>query len=80
MAIKVNDSVVSLTVRDLVISPENSLLSSFPLPQRGKLGRDTQSQIQKNRTRQTGLFHSEYPVTSSFNFDPFTVIIQGRRG
>ena len=79
MAIKIEDKQVFLTVRDLIPAAQNQqMLSSFPLPQRGALGRQAQSWLQKGRKSRHGLFHTEYVLNRSYTYQDFNFHISGR--
>ncbi|MCB0281821.1 MAG: ATP-dependent DNA helicase [Calditrichaeota bacterium] len=79
MAIKIENNQIYLTVRDLVPATQNSqMLSSFPLPQRGALGRQAQSWLQKNKKSRHGLFHTEYALKQSYSHKDFQFNISGR--
>ncbi len=79
MAVRFDADQISLGVRDLVASPgPHNLISSFPLPQRGMLGRKAQNDVQKSKNRRFGIFHSEYHIRQSFPFRKHTIHIQGR--
>jgi len=78
MAIKVSDRHITLAVRDLLnLNPRTSkTLSSFPLPQRGMLGKEAQVKVQKQR--KFGLFHHEYTISSELHWNGYDFLIQGR--
>lgn len=79
MAVKVEDHQISLSVRDLVQpSVRQSLLSSFPLPQRGMLGQQAHSKLQQQKSRRFGLFHSEYSVHKEISYNNYQFHISGR--
>jgi DNA excision repair protein ERCC-2 len=79
MAIKIENKHISLSVRDLVPATQNSqILSSFPLPQRGALGRQAQTWLQKGRNKKQGMFHAEYALNRTYNFLDYTFQISGR--
>lgn len=79
MAVKIENNQVFLTVRDLVPATQNSqMLSSFPLPQRGALGRQAQSWLQKNKKSRHGLFHTEYVLKRTYRHHDFQFHISGR--
>lgn len=79
MAIKIEEHHISLSVRDL-LSPAapQQMLSSFPLPQRGMLGRQAQTRVQQQKKHSYGLFHSEYTVRREYQYQDYTFIVQGR--
>ncbi len=79
MAIRYEDQTIYLGVRDL-LQPvyRQQMLSSFPLPQRGMLGREAQTRLQKHKDRRFGLFHSEYVVSRSYVYEEHTFKIYGR--
>ncbi len=79
MAIRIQGKEVYLGVRDLVQArPEAEVLSSFPLPQRGALGKKAQTRVQQAKQKHYGLFHAEYSVKQSYPWRGFTFHIQGR--
>ncbi len=79
MAIKVEQSHIRLSVRDLLLPAAHpQMLSSFPLPQRGLLGRQAQEKVQTQKNRRFGLFHSERHVSHSYDFMGYTFTVQGR--
>ncbi|HGY56876.1 MAG TPA: ATP-dependent DNA helicase [Caldithrix abyssi] len=79
MAVRIEDQTIYLGVRDL-LQPvyRQQMLSSFPLPQRGMLGREAQTRVQKQKERRFGLFHSEYAVSRSYAYEGYTFHIYGR--
>ena len=80
MAIKIENNHISLAVLDLVQTSQKAskTLSSFPLPQRGMLGKQAQIKTQQQRNKSFGLFHSEYSVSGNFNFNNYHITIHGR--
>lgn len=79
MAIKIKDNRISLNVRDLVFqSRPPQMLSSFPLPQRGILGRQAQTKVQTHKNKRFGLLHSEYSVHREYPYKDYIFDIQGR--
>jgi DNA excision repair protein ERCC-2 len=80
MAIKIEDKTISLAVRDLVQlnKKSRSMLSSFPLPQRGLLGKQAQIKLQQQQQKSSGLFHQEYPVKGAFEYNEFYFNIAGK--
>jgi len=79
MAIKIQNNNVSLSVRDLIFhSKQPQMLSSFPLPQRGMLGRQAQTKIQTQKNKRFGLLHSEYFVHQEYTYKEYTFDVQGR--
>ncbi|MBN1407481.1 MAG: ATP-dependent DNA helicase [Calditrichaceae bacterium] len=79
MAIKIEDNRISLNVRDLVFqSRPPQMLSSFPLPQRGMLGRQAQTKIQTTKNKRFGLLHSEYVVHREYPYKDYVFDVQGR--
>jgi DNA excision repair protein ERCC-2 len=80
MAIKAENNHISLSVRDLLSSPVKSFktLSSFPLPQRGMLGKQAQIKSQQQKQKSFGLFHREYPVTGNFHINDYSITVNGR--
>ena len=79
MAIRYEDQTIYLSVRDL-LQPvyHQPVLSSFPLPQRGMLGREAQTRLQKHKSSRFGLFHTEYTVSRSYSYEDYTFKIYGR--
>jgi len=80
MAIKIEDKNISLTVRDLVQMNKKatSILSSFPLPQRGMLGKQAQIKLQQQKEKSFGLFHREYPLKHTVNYNEYCFRISGK--
>lgn len=79
MAIRIENKIIELTVRDLVPATYNQqILSSFPLPQRGALGRKAQTRLQTDNKNRKGLFHTEYVVNREYHYAGYTFIITGR--
>ncbi|MBN2424610.1 MAG: ATP-dependent DNA helicase [Calditrichaceae bacterium] len=79
MPVKTEDDHIYLSVRDLTAhTSSHQMISSFPLPQRGMLGRQAQTDIQKRKDKHYGLFHGEFQVKQSFAFRGKTFIVQGR--
>ena len=79
MAIRVEDNQIFLGVRDLLApSFRQQMVSSFPLPQRGLLGRQAQTKVQRQKNRQYGLFHSEYFIQRTFSYHEYQFTITGR--
>lgn len=80
MTIRIRHKHISLSVRDLVLhKPKSSrMLSSFPLPKRGMLGKQAQDKIQQIRTASRGIFHRELSINHSFNCRGYTFDIYGR--
>jgi DNA excision repair protein ERCC-2 len=79
MAIKIEDNHISLNVRDLVFqSRPPQMLSSFPLPQRGMLGRQAQTKVQTQKNKRFGLLHSEYFIHREYSYKNYIFDIQGR--
>ena len=79
MAIKIEDNHISLNVRDLVfLSKPPQMLSSFPLPQRGMLGRQAQTKVQTQKNKRFGLLHSEYFVHREYPYKNYIFDVQGR--
>lgn len=80
MPVKIENNRISLAVRDL-LQPGNSsaqMLSSFPLPQRGVLGKQAQFKTQQQKQRSFGFFHREFPVSGQFNIGEYEITITGR--
>jgi DNA excision repair protein ERCC-2 len=80
MAIRFDENEISLAVRDLAQMNRDSgtMLSSYTLPQRGVLGKQAQVKLQQHRDRSFGLFHSEYTVRHTFEFNGFIFHLHGR--
>ena len=80
MPIKVENNHISVSVRDLLSSPAKTFktLSSFPLPQRGMLGKQAQIKTQQQKQKSFGLFHREYPVSGNFHINDYSITINGR--
>ncbi len=80
MAVIISGKHITLAVRDLIgLNPRSSrTLSSFPLPQRGMLGRDAQVKVQKRSQQKYGLFHREYSVSGFLTWNGYDFTIQGR--
>jgi len=79
MAIRIENKHISLSVRDLLLpSYRQQMVSSFPLPQRGLLGRQAQTKVQQQKDRQYGLFHSEYYIQRTYPFRDYQFTITGR--
>jgi len=79
MAIKIENNHITLSVRDLISpSRQPQMLSSFPLPQRGMLGRQAQTKVQQHKNRRFGLFHSEYFVKREYDYHNYIFTVQGR--
>lgn len=80
MPIKIENKHISLSVRDLLSAPAKSFktLSSFPLPQRGMLGKQAQIKTQQQKQKAFGMFHREYPVSGDFFLGEYSVTINGR--
>jgi len=80
MPIKVENNHIFVSVRDLLSAPAKSFktLSSFPLPQRGMLGKQAQIKTQQQKQKSFGLFHREYPVSGNFHIGDYTITLNGR--
>jgi DNA excision repair protein ERCC-2 len=80
MPIKVENKQISLAVRDLLSAPAKTFktLSSFPLPQRGMLGKQAQIKTQQQKQKSFGLFHREYPVSGDFHINDYSITVNGR--
>jgi len=80
MPIKVKNNHISVSVRDLLSAPAKSFktLSSFPLPQRGMLGKQAQVKTQQQKQKSFGMFHREYPVSGNFQINDYSITINGR--
>jgi DNA excision repair protein ERCC-2 len=79
MPIRIDENNISLSVKDLVpASYNNAILSSFPLPQRGAMGRQAQTWLQAGKKQRQGIFHSEYVVNRAYPYGGYNFIISGR--
>jgi len=79
MAVKVRDRHISLSVRDLLQTAQRpQTISSFPLPQRGMLGRQAQVKVQQQKDRNFGLFHKEYSLRGEYKYLNYSFTVQGR--
>lgn len=80
MTIRIDNKNISLSVRDLIRFNPNphKVLSSFPLPQRGKLGKQAQAKIQQAKDKSFGLFHKEMSVAHDFHHRKYHFTIHGR--
>ena len=80
MTIRIENKNISLSVRDLIsFNPSpRKVLSSFPLPQRGKLGKEAQARLQQKKESSFGLFHKEMSVSYNFNHRKYHFSIYGR--
>ena len=81
MAIQWQDRDIFLTVRDLVPASGGAqpILSTFPLPKRGGLGRAAQTRFQASQKADPKtIFHTEYRVDDTFRHRGYTLHISGR--
>ncbi len=80
MTIRITDKNITLSVRDLIRFTPNTrrILSSFPLPQRGMLGKKAQSKLQQSKQKSYGLFHKEITVSHIFKRKSYQITLQGR--
>ena len=79
MAVKIDNNNITLSVRDLVgYGSQRQILSSFPMPQRGMLGQQAQANVQQTKKRTRGLFHTEYSVNHSYQYQGYHFTVQGR--
>jgi DNA excision repair protein ERCC-2 len=80
MTIRIEDKNISLSVRDLIRFNPNprKVLSSFPLPQRGMLGRKAQAKLQQSKQKSFGIFHKEISISHQFRHRKFQINLQGR--
>jgi DNA excision repair protein ERCC-2 len=80
MAIRIENKKVQLSVGDLVRlnTKFRKVLSAFPLPQRGILGRQAQIKTQQRRSESYGIFHHEYRVHHVFTYKGYEFEVQGR--
>ena len=79
MAIRIENNDVFLAVRDLVhVPPDQPIISSFPLPQRGALGQKAHKRLQQTRQKRFGLFHKEFSINKTYSYAEFNFHIQGR--
>ena len=53
-------------------------MSSFPLPQRGILGKNAQTRVQDKKYRKFGIFHREYSIGRALQWNGYDFMIQGR--
>ena len=80
MAIRIENKKVFLSVGDIVRlnTKFRKVLSAFPLPQRGMLGRQAQLKIQQRKSGSYGIFHREHRVHHIFKYKGYEFEIQGR--
>jgi DNA excision repair protein ERCC-2 len=80
MAIRREANTIHLSVRDLLHTDRHATktLSSFPLPQRGILGQQAQSNLHKKRDPAYGLFHREWQIRRQITYQGFVFDIRGR--
>ena len=79
MAVKIVNKNITLSVRDIVgYGAQRQILSSFPMPQRGMLGRQAQTKIQETKKQARGLFHTEYSVNHTYFYRDYQFTVQGR--
>jgi DNA excision repair protein ERCC-2 len=80
MNIRIDEKTIYLSVRDLIRFTPHShrILSSFPLPQRGMLGRKAQTKLQQSKQESYGLFHKEITVSHVFKRKQYQITLQGR--
>jgi len=80
MTIRITDKNIILSVRDLIrFTPySHRILSSFPLPQRGMLGKKAQTKLQQSKQKSYGLFHKEITVSHIFKHKSYQITLQGR--
>ncbi len=81
MAVQWQDKEIFLTVRDLLpVSLDGQpLLSTFPLPKRGGLGRAAQTRFQASQKADPKtIFHTEYRVQDVFVHGNYTLHVSGR--
>jgi Rad3-related DNA helicase len=80
MAIRHSDKNIILSVRDLIRYSPNpgQALSSFPLPQRGMLGKQAQAKLQKAKQSSFGIFHKEISVSHQFRHRKYQISLHGR--
>lgn len=79
MAIRVENRNIILAVRDLVpATHHHQILSSFPLPQRGALGKKAQTWLQSGKKKKLGMFHTEYVINREYFFSDYTFFVSGR--
>ena len=80
MTIRIEDKSISLSVRDLIrFNPNPSkVLSPFPFPQRGILGRQAQTKLQQSKQKSFGIFHKEFTVSHQFHYQNFKITLSGR--
>ena len=79
MAIRIDQNHIFLSVRDLIgPSRSSEFLSSFPLPQRGLLGKKAQAKVQQAKQKHYGLFHTELTVKQTYEYRNFQFHLHGR--
>ncbi len=80
MTIRIENKNISLSVRDLIRFNPNprNVLSSFPLPQRGMLGRQAQAKLQQSRDTSFGLFRKEATISYKFQHRKYHFSLHGR--
>jgi DNA excision repair protein ERCC-2 len=80
MTIRIENKNIFLSVRDLIRYNPNprKVLSSFPLPQRGLLGKQAQTKLQESKNTSYGLFHKEISISHEFRHRKFRINLQGR--
>lgn len=78
MALRNEGKHITLSVKDLIPSESAINTSSFPLAQRGALGKQAQSWVQKQRKISLGMFHAEYSISHTFTYRDYTFSIKGR--
>jgi DNA excision repair protein ERCC-2 len=78
--IRIENKNISLSVRDLIhFNPiPRNVLSSFPLPQRGMLGKQAQAKLQQSKQKSFGIFHTEISVSYIFNYKNYRISLHGR--
>jgi DNA excision repair protein ERCC-2 len=76
---KIEGNHITLAVKELLPPTYNTnFTSSFPLPQRGLLGREAHTKIQLQKSKSYGFFHSEYFVSYDFHYLDYFITINGR--
>jgi DNA excision repair protein ERCC-2 len=80
MTMRIEDKTITLSVRDLIHFNPNprNVLSSFPLPQRGMLGKQAQAKLQQSKQKSFGIFHTEISVSHVFNYKKYRISLHGR--
>jgi DNA excision repair protein ERCC-2 len=80
MAVKVVNGEIRLTVRDLLLPKEKKekLHISFPIHQRGLMGKSLQQQLQIKKPDDSYHFFREYPVSLTIPYGNYSIYISGK--